>query len=512
MISPMKRWPKTLVAEKLASILAVLVFSLVISDFIAYRQIELLRNRLNRLVDNFAQRQLIASLIQQDLLRLHRAEKNVILSNGKEYIYKYKDNMNKYINSIKLNINKLEYNVSPEEKNDIADFKSIFSKWEKIDIIETSLKLKGKENEAISLSAGWSRIIFDKLASKLDLIISRGNYSMTQEIVNSGINIQRTKMSLIGIFVFIIIIFVSTVAYLIRSITMPLLRLKEAAVKFAGGKLEDTIEIKTGDEIEVLANAFNSMVSQLNEKIQHIETQNNNLKELNALKNHFVSVVSHEFKSPLGIIRESQNIILDGLVGDITVKQKELLEAGRRTTDRLIRLTRDLLDIARIESGKIQLKLEPVELAKLIQESVSQFEQEMQKKGIRIRITLDGTIGAIWVDQDKMMQVIINLLSNAVKYTPSGGEILISLQSYEREVRFEIADSGPGIKDKDKEKIFDKFERVTAENQEGTGLGLPIAKEIVLLHKGSIWVESKPGHGSTFIFTIPRYLGSVQHN
>lgn len=510
MIFPKPRRPKLLVAEKLGILLAVLVLSLVISDLLAYKQIESLRGRLNLVINYLTQRQAAAFLIQQDLLKLHRAAKNVIMSDNREAIRQYKDSIDKYKNSIIMNLEKLEHGVSEKGARDIEEFRNIFKKWEKLERLEYLLKLKGNDKRAVVLSTGWSRILFDKLASRLDLIILRGNEYLACEAINAESNIQNTKMILFKIVTSIAIIFVLAIIYLVRSVTIPLLRLKKAAIQLAAGEFDKQIEIKTGDEIEVLSNSFNSMAKQLNERMQFIESQNIKLKELNALKTHFVSIVSHEFKSPLAIIRESQNVLLDGLAGEMTAKQKEVIEIEKKTIDRLIRLVRDLLDIARIESGKMLLKFESVEIAQLIQEVVNQFGPELQKKQIKLKITLDGIAGFAWVDRDKISQVVINLISNAVKYTPSGGEISISLEQYEQEIRFVIIDSGPGVKDGDLGKIFDRFERVTAEKEEGTGLGLPIAKEIVLLHKGSIWVESSPGHGSTFIFTIPQDCRSIE--
>ena len=117
-----------------------------------------------------------------------------------------------------------------------------------------------------------------------------------------------------------------------------------------------------------------------------------------------------------------------------------------------------------------------------------------------------ASAGVIWGDRDKVTEVIINLLNNAIKYTPEKGSIVVRIDGDDKEIRFEVYDSGPGIAKEDFEKIFDKFERVTVEKQEGTGLGLSIAKDIVGLHKGRIWVESEIGKGSKFIFVLPRDL------
>ena len=110
----------------------------------------------------------------------------------------------------------------------------------------------------------------------------------------------------------------------------------------------------------------------------------------------------------------------------------------------------------------------------------------------------------MWADKDKLTQVVINLLSNAIKYTPDKGNVAVKLEGSEKEIQFEISDTGAGIPKEDYGKIFDKFERITAEKQEGTGLGLPIARDIVELHRGKIWVESELGKGSKFIFTLPK--------
>jgi signal transduction histidine kinase len=146
------------------------------------------------------------------------------------------------------------------------------------------------------------------------------------------------------------------------------------------------------------------------------------------------------------------------------------------------------------------------DIVALVNEILSSYERELSKKQLVLKKDIPPGIGLVWADRDKLSEVIINLLNNGIKYTPSPGQLIIKLEGTEKEIRFEISDTGPGIPGEYLEKIFDKFERITAEKQEGTGLGLPIAKDIVGLHKGKIWVESEVGKGSKFIFTLPRDL------
>jgi signal transduction histidine kinase len=154
----------------------------------------------------------------------------------------------------------------------------------------------------------------------------------------------------------------------------------------------------------------------------------------------------------------------------------------------------------------MELKREKIEIGLLIDEIVANNGEEISKKQLTIKKAIPEDIGLLWADKDKVTQIIVNILSNAIKYTPSGGNIAITLSSNDNEMRFEISDTGSGLAKKDIDKLFNKFERIFSEKQEGTGLGLSIAKDIVELHKGKIWVESEIGKGSRFIFTLPKNL------
>ncbi len=228
------------------------------------------------------------------------------------------------------------------------------------------------------------------------------------------------------------------------------------------------------------------------------------LKQMDKRKSAFVANVSHEFKNPLCSMRLSLDYLLAGSAGETNEQQKMLLKIAQKSTERLIRLVTDLLDLSKIEAGKMKLKKEEVRITALADEVIVGSGDEISKKHMILEKDFSESAGSVWADQDKLTEVIINLLSNAIKYTPDGGRITLGLSGTKKEVRFVIADSGPGIAKEDFCKLFDKFERLTAEKEEGTGLGLSITKDIIELHKGKIWVESELGKGSKFIFTLPR--------
>ncbi|OGP17571.1 MAG: hypothetical protein A2053_00430 [Deltaproteobacteria bacterium GWA2_50_8] len=237
---------------------------------------------------------------------------------------------------------------------------------------------------------------------------------------------------------------------------------------------------------------------------EKLKKSNEELKEISDRKSAFVANVSHEFKNPLIIIRETMTIILDGLLGEINEKQKDFLEKGKKTVDRLMRLVLNLLDIAKIESGKVELHKKKTDMASLSHDILESHKPSLAKKQIFIKTDIDDKTTPVWIDPDRITEVITNLMDNAIKYTPVNGHVFMKLSETPSEIRFEISNSGTEIDEKDFGKIFDKFERITSEREEGTGLGLSIAKDIVELHHGSIWIENERGKGNRFIFVLPK--------
>ena len=227
------------------------------------------------------------------------------------------------------------------------------------------------------------------------------------------------------------------------------------------------------------------------------------LKELDEKKDAFVANVSHEFKSPLAIIKGFLENLRDGLCGPVTEKQLEAFEIMQKTAARLNRLIKDILDISKIAAGKMQLQIEDVDMRVVLRSVYESFKLEADKKKIMLELDIPEEPVKVAADQDRLTQVVINLVSNGIKYTPEDQKVILRLLASGGEVRVEIADTGHGISEENRKKIFDKFERIMTEKVEGTGLGLSIAKDIIDLHQGKIWLESEPGKGSKFIFTLP---------
>ena len=264
----------------------------------------------------------------------------------------------------------------------------------------------------------------------------------------------------------------------------------------------------------VIHNALNAFrATQERERLQkevaakkvELEAANRKLRELDIIKSDFVSNVAHEFRAPLTVIKTGVDLIIGGkLGGELTSKEQDMLTRITHTVNRLSRLVNDLLDISKIESGKMQLKKEKLNINKIIEENLTAFDEIMKDKKQSLQKELAKDMPYISADLDKITQVFVNLLNNAIKYSPEGGTITVKSVNLEKEIMIEVSDMGEGIAPENIDKIFDKFTRVTAEKKEGTGLGLPIAKDIVVLHKGRMWAKSEASQGSQFYFTLPK--------
>ena len=230
------------------------------------------------------------------------------------------------------------------------------------------------------------------------------------------------------------------------------------------------------------------------------------LARVDQMKTEFVSTVSHELRTPLTSIKGYVDLVVDGEAGEINETQRGFLGIVQSNTDRLVGLINDLLDISRIESGRLQLNITALALDPVIAEVAVSLRNQIEEKKLSLELALPQEPLQVRGDRARIIQVLTNLLSNAYKFTPEGGKISVSAKVTDSQVRVDVADTGTGISAQDQKKLFTKFFRVdssTTREIGGTGLGLAIAKSIVEMHGGKLWVESKIGKGSTFSFTLP---------
>ncbi len=255
-----------------------------------------------------------------------------------------------------------------------------------------------------------------------------------------------------------------------------------------------------------LETQLKQVVGELSRLNGELDRKNEDLKKLDKLKSEFISTVSHELRTPMAIMRESIAQVMDRLCGEVTALQQQRLHMSLSNIDRLRHIIDNLLDISKFESRKVELRKEWVDLPGLVKEVEFSFEEQFKSKCLQLRYSFSKNKIEVNADKDNLIQVFMNLISNAIKFTDRG-YVEIFIGENEKEIECRVTDTGCGIRVEDLPKIFNKFEqfgRPDDPGKKGTGLGLCICKEIIKLHHGEIWVESRLGHGTTFTFTLPK--------
>ncbi len=244
---------------------------------------------------------------------------------------------------------------------------------------------------------------------------------------------------------------------------------------------------------------------------QELAAANEELLHVDRLKSDFLATMSHELRTPLTSIVGYTDMLISGLAGEVSDKQRALLRSVLNSSDTLLNLINDLLDLTKVEAGKMDLSLEPVDLKAVVGDVLSVVGPKAREKNIKVSSLLPGALPPLLADASRLEQVLMNLVTNAVKFTPEFGSVTIEgrpLSTGFVEVR--VSDTGIGIRAEDFDRIFERFSQIdntSTRSQGGTGLGLAITRDLIHLHGGTITVQSQAGKGSVFVFTIPHILG-----
>ncbi|MFC1574405.1 ATP-binding protein, partial [Candidatus Latescibacterota bacterium] len=323
---------------------------------------------------------------------------------------------------------------------------------------------------------------------------------------------------------------------LVRNVVQPVQNIADATTKVAQGDFNQTVSVTRSDEIGILAESFNTMTGQLQKYREEIETLNRELetkvrertaelenkhneldkaygdlekayKELETLdkaKDDFLSLVSHELRTPLGSMLLHAGMLLNKLV-DSDEKQTEYHANIVEDCKRLTRLVNDVLDLSKIEAGRMPFIFEALPVRELLSDINSSLRPEFEKKGLHFDYETVSDEIFLLGDRDKIIEVLTNIISNAIKFTPDGGSITVSLATDNNTGTLAIKDTGTGIAKENIPKVFDRFSQLEniEHHSEGTGLGMTIAKSIIDHHGGSIRIESEPGKGTTVFFSLP---------
>lgn len=275
--------------------------------------------------------------------------------------------------------------------------------------------------------------------------------------------------------------------------------------QFAGRSDQPTVMITTkGEERHFAVNAVPlSGVAGSSEGLVAILNDVTWFKKADRLKSEFVSMVSHEFRTPLTSIAMGIGLLQESPLLEEGTRERELLGVVAEESGRLTRLVNELLDLSRMEAGRLEMALGPVEPELLLERATAPFREQAAQQAVTLETAVAPDTPTLSADGDKITWVLTNLVSNALRYTPGGGQITLEAERWGEFARLSVSDTGAGIPPEMQGRIFERFYQVPGRPGGGAGLGLAISKEIVRAHGGRIWVESKPGEGSRFLFTIP---------
>jgi signal transduction histidine kinase len=303
---------------------------------------------------------------------------------------------------------------------------------------------------------------------------------------------------------------------LARRMATPILALEKAAARIGSGQLDQRIEVKGRDELAALSETFNNMAAELREsysgledkvasRTQELAETSRQLEAASRHKSAFVANMSHELRTPLNAIIGFSEVLLDRMFGELNEKQEDYLKDILTSGKHLLALINDILDLSKVEAGRMDLDVQTFFLPDALESTVSLMRERAMRSGIDLQLRVDPGIGLIDADERRVKQVLFNLMTNALKFTPTGGHVTVAAGADDDKVRVAVSDDGVGIAEADQARIFEEFEQAGSGGaQEGTGLGLALSRRFVEMLGGRLWLESVAGEGSTFIFTLPR--------
>jgi signal transduction histidine kinase len=338
-------------------------------------------------------------------------------------------------------------------------------------------------------------------------------------------NVNKTRAILLAVGILTVFLAMVALYYVVKYIVIkPLSHLRDVSDAVARGDMQQRADIHTNDEFEDLAASFNKMLvhliqaqgelqdanEELDQKVDELAHLNMQLHEMNRLKGEFLATMSHELRTPLNSIIGFSEVLQS--VDALNEKQKRYAQTIHKSGRGLLEMINDILDIAKLEAGKMEVRLSEFRIDSVIANQCDVFRQMAEEKNIDLRTEIDPNLPLLYQDQTKVQQILQNLLSNAIKFTPEGGRITVCARGDSRgQIEFWVADTGVGISPNEREIIFEKFRQGKAvlgrdnltREYSGTGLGLSIVKELCKLLGGEVTVESELGKGSTFRVFLP---------
>ena len=387
----------------------------------------------------------------------------------------------------------------PDEQVAVDKIRQDFTQFRDVMNQIVNFDMAGTPDAGLKLQADEAEPFSNNLASLASGLVSGTTAETDALIVENRDSFAESQRLFIAIALISVVLALGLGYLLSWSIIGPI-RLTEARLAaIASGDFSGHVDVPNRDELGSLAVNVNRMNDELGRLYQELETASRH-------KSEFLANMSHELRTPLNAVIGFSDVLSEQMFGELNAKQLEYLDDIRSSGRHLLALINDILDLSKVEAGRMELVLTHFSLPEAIESGMTMVRERAARQGIELALKVDLQQDVIEADERKIKQVLFNLLSNAVKFTPPGGHVTVTARDDADNVEISVRDSGIGIDKEDQVRIFEAFqqaERGPARAQEGTGLGLGLARRFVELHGGTISVESEPGQGSTFTVRLP---------
>ena len=357
----------------------------------------------------------------------------------------------------------------------------------------------GKVSEGVKLQVESAGPLADRLERLTNELVNKAESEMVEHIDDSQADYLRSRNAILAIAIASLLLALALGHTISWSVIRPVRAMDERFTEMAAGNFTGHVEVPNRDELGALAANLNRM----NDEVGRLTVQ---LAEASRHKSEFLANMSHELRTPLNAVIGFSDVLDQGMVGSLNEKQVEFVRDIGGSGRHLLSLINDILDLSKIEAGRMELEPSTFDLEQAMKAALALVRERAKRHRIELELDVASDVGEVHADERKVRQVVLNLLSNAVKFTPDGGRVSLGARRIEGAVEVAVKDTGIGIAPEDQAAVFEEFRQVGTDRgrrQEGTGLGLALAKRFVELHGGRLWVESAPGEGATFTFTLP---------
>jgi signal transduction histidine kinase len=401
------------------------------------------------------------------------------------------------LNQFGYDLDRLQF-VAQDEKELFARVRQDYEEFIRIVTHVVELIRSGKAAEGRELQLTDATPLADRLERLTNELVNKAESDMVASIEASH-QAYTTSRAAVAAFALASILLALLLGYSISSsIVRPVKQMEARMGEIAAGDFSKQVVVPNRDELGALAADLNRMSDELGGAYRELEAASQH-------KSEFLANMSHELRTPLNAIIGFSEVLKDGLFGELTDKQGEYIRDIHASGHHLLSLINDILDLSKVEAGRMELSVVQFDLPTTIDNAMAFIRERANRHSIALNVQIDGRLNSFAGDERRVKQILLNLLSNAVKFTPDGGRISVAALPIDRGAQISVADTGIGISAQNQQLLFQAFQQVRSEDgtkREGTGLGLALAKRLAEMHGGRIWVDSEPGKGSTFTFTL----------